>query len=119
MDNKVFAGLVIVGVLLWCWWSSSRKENIAYPFGPIDPMNVNPLMAQAVFGQPDYLFQLSHSPETAPFGAYQALQAAQNIQGVTNAMNIDWQTNQGFNATGNADYNLLLANEPIGAWKNL
>lgn len=114
--------IVVAVIVLWYLFSgsgSAKRENISYPFFPIDPMNVNPFETQAVFGQPDYLFQFSHSPETAQYGAYQALQAAQNLAYLDRKLGIEWQTNQGFNPTGNTEYDLLLSSEEIGAWRNL
>ena len=114
--------LIVVAVVLYVvvsWLSSASKEQIAYPFFPIDPMNVDPYETQAVFGQPEYLFQLSTTPANADYGAYQALQLAQNVHALDRAMNIDWQTNQGFNATGNADFDLMLSSPPLNQWQYL
>lgn len=116
---QIFALAFIVGFLISRMSSGTKRENIAYPFFPIDPMNVDPFETQAVFGQPEYLFQLSTTPRDADYGAYQSLQAAQNMFMANQALGIDWQTNQGFNPTGNADYNLMLSNPPISAWNYL
>lgn len=101
----------------------TKKEKTehyaAYPFGPIDPMNVNPLVTQSVFGQPSNYFQLSSNPQNMDTGAWQALQTAENLVNYVRRNPVEWTTNDTFNMTGNSDYYLLLANEPVGAWKNL
>ncbi|NBR26427.1 MAG: hypothetical protein EBU08_22140 [Micrococcales bacterium] len=97
-----------------------------YPFGPIDPKkNKFPLDAQAVMSYPAKYFQLCSGPNNCGAGdtfggAIKPLQTIQNRvlwNGVMNKK--EFQTNQGFNNTGNTEWALKLGEKPFNAWMYL
>jgi hypothetical protein len=115
-------GIIIVSIIIIilctkCLMKSSERF-VPYPFGPIDPNHVDPIVAQSVFGQPSVLFQLSNSPQNQNLGAWQALQLSQNMYDWNRNAGIEWQTNDGFSSTGNTQFLLDYANPPYYAWRN-
>ena len=108
-------GVVIV---LYCLLTVPR-ENIAFPFGPMNPDVASPFNAQAIYGQPSQLFQLSSNPDNAPYGAYRTLQAMQARDNYVQMTNPQWRVSDNFSTDGNAMWDLSLGNPPINAWDYL
>ena len=115
----IVISILAICISSWCIYQASKKEGIAFPFGPINPENVNPFNAQSVFGQPSAMFDFSSNPQNAPYGAYQALQVMQARQDYVDKTRPKWVVNQGYDNTGNTNWALSLGEKPYYAWDYL
>ena len=119
MDVIIILASIVVIILSSKALKKQQAENfVPYPFGPIDPNHVDPILTQSVFGQPSALFQLSNSVDNQNVGAWQALQLLQNKSDWYNRSGIEWKTNDGFDADGNTQFLMDYSNPPYYAWRN-
>ena len=124
--TMVVAAVITAIIMVLVAKKKNLERYIMYPFGPIDPKkNKFPLDAQAVFGYPAKYFQLCSGPNNCGQGdtfggAIKPLQTIEKRALWNGLMNKkEWQTNVGFNNTGNTTWALKLGEKPFNAWANL